>query len=104
MIEGSFTIDALSRMLEFECRAVEIHFPPTLQLSQIKTAAQNDGEYHQTDVSKINGKWELCDDMWQSVDEMPTRCIMPNNDVIRDRVISELHETPLAGYLGVQKT
>ena len=96
--------DALSRAPEFECRTVEIHSPPTLQLSQIKTAAQSDNEYKQIDVSKINGKWELYDDVWQSVDKMPTHCIIPNNDVIRDRVISELRETPLAGHLGVQKT
>ena len=96
--------DALSRAPEFECRAIEIHSPPALQMSQIKTAAQNDPEYSQIDVSKIHGEWEHRDNIWYSVDEVPIRCIIPNDDIIRDRIISELHETPLAGHLGVKKT
>ena len=93
-----------SRAPEFECRAIEIHSPPALQMSQIKVAAQNDPEYSQIDVSKIHGEWEHRDDIWYSVDEVPTRCIIPNDDIIRDRIISELYETPLAGHLGVKKT
>ena len=96
--------DALSRAPEFECKAIEIHCPPSLTKSQIKLAALTDHTYHAIDVTKLDGQWELRDDIWHNINTTPIRMILPNNMALREQVISELHETPLAGHLGVKKT
>ena len=101
--EANKVADALSRTPEFECRAVEVHAAPSLSLEDLKTAAAKDPTYGVPPTMKAWG-WELQGELWMTKGGDKCRFLVPQNDELRQKLISEHHETPMAGHLGVKKT
>ena len=101
--EANKVADALSRTPEFECQAIEIHPSTHFYQEDLSRAAQEDVSYAQPQPLGPQ-KWEKKGSLWV-IHLSGKDCIwVPNNALLRTKLISEHHETPLAGHLGVKKT
>ena len=101
--EANKVADALSRTPEFECRAVEVHAAPSLTLEDLKSAAASDSTYGIPPTLR-GWDWELQGELWKTKGGDKVRFLVPRNVELRQKLLSEHHETPLAGHLGVKKT
>ena len=101
--DANKVVDALSRTPEFECQAVEIHPAASLRLEELSNAARVDPNYARP--SPVGQRqWEKDGELW-TLEINGQRCIwVPSDDSLRPKILSEHHETPLAGHFGVKKT
>ena len=101
--ETNKVADALSRTPEFECSALEIHAAAPLCREEMSAAARKDPQYVRPRA--INDeKWEKKEGLWIT-QRNGRECVgVPNDEVLRHKLISEHHETPIAGHFGIRKT
>ena len=101
--ETNKVADALSRTPEFECQALEVHAAAPLRREELLEAAKNDQGYAQPPPGKREG-WKREGELWVN-DGGDGRCVwVPRDATLRAKIISEHHETPIVGHLGVKKT
>ena len=101
--ETNKVADALSRTPEFECQAIEIHAASPLRQEDLIEAAKADPAYTQLPLGKREG-WKKDGELWVN-DGGDARCVwVPHDATLRAKLISEHHETPIVGHLGVKKT
>ena len=101
--EANKVADALSRTPEFECSAIEIHAADQLNASDFVEAARRDSTYS-TPPSGSAQRWRKEGNLWIT-GSSSERCIwVPRDTSLRMKLISECHETPMMGHLGVKKT
>ena len=95
--------DALSRTPEFECQAIEIHSAAPLRQEELEEAARKDVDSPKPQpVGKV--QWEKKGGLWK-INLNGRECVwVPNDAALRVKLISEHHETPLAGHFGIKKT
>ena len=101
--EANKVADALSRTPEFECRAVEIHPAAPLYRENLTHAAREDPSYvRPPPINNIT--WEKKGELWMITLHGKECCSVPHDASLRRKLISEHHETPLAGHFGIKKT
>ena len=101
--EANKVADALSRTPEFECNAIEIHAADHISSQDFSVAAQKDSTYPSSPPNAAR-VWRKEEDLWVSGSGLE-RCVwVPRDATLRTKLISELHETPMMGHLGVKKT
>ena len=101
--EANKVADALSRTPEFECTAVEIHSAAPLCREEMMNAAQKDPLYVRPRAT-AGEKWEQKKGLWRT-QRYGRECVcVPHDATLRAKLISEHHETPMAGHFGVKKT
>ena len=101
--EANKVADALSRTPEFECQAIEIHSAAPLRQEELEEAARKDVDSPKPQpVGKV--QWEKKGGLWK-INLNGRECVwVPNDAALRVKLISEHHETPLAGHFGIKKT
>ena len=100
--ETNKVADALSRTPEFECTALEVFPAQPLHQDELIKAAQQDQAY--TCPSPIGGQaWEKRQGLWTIRQGDQERLWVPDNIELRTKLISEHHETLLAGHFGVKR-
>ena len=101
--ETNKVADALSRTPEFECSAVEVHRAPQLRWEELVEAAKSDASYP-TSKPEPREDWRKEEGLW-ILKQLEGKCVwVPDNAEVRTKLISESHETPLAGHFGIKKT
>ena len=95
--------DALSRTPEFECSALEIHPAQPLHQDDLVSSAQADPRYVQP--SPLNGQvWRKEGVLWK-LQVGNRECVwVPDDLQLRTKIISEHHETFMAGHFGSKRT
>ena len=101
--ETNKVADALSRTPEFECQAIEVHAADQIQQQELREAARNDPAYVQPPPGARKG-WKREGDLWVNDSENERVVWVPNSPQLKSKLISEHHETPFMGHLGVKKT
>ena len=101
--ETNKVADALSRTPEFECSALEILSSQSLYQDEIVAAARKDSGYVRPPPLG-DRVWEKRGELW-TVGTGDQVCIwVPNDQGLRAKIISEHHETLMAGHFGIRKT
>ena len=101
--EANKVADALSRTPEFECQALEIHSAAQLHREELLSAARQDSSY--ACPPPLEGRsWEKKGDLWEIHLDGKDCIWVPNSVSLRAKLVSEHHETPMAGHLGIRKT
>ena len=101
--ETNKVADALSRTPEFECSALEILSSQSLHQDEIVAAARKDSGYVRPPPLG-DRVWEKRGELW-TVGTGDQVCIwVPNDQGLRAKIISEHHETLMAGHFGIRKT
>ena len=101
--ETNKVADALSHTSEFECSAIEILRASQLSWDELIEAADKDSGYPRAKPER--GKdWKKEGGLW-ILHQPGGKCVWVANDAkLRTKLISEAHETPLAGHFGIKKT
>ena len=101
--ETNKVADALSCTSEFECSAVEVHRALQLHWEELVEAAKSDASYP-TSKPEPREDWRKEEGLW-TLKQLEEKYVwVPNNAEVRTKLISESHETPLAGHFGIKKT
>ena len=88
---------------EFECSTVEVHRAPQLRWEELVEAAKSDATYP-TSKPEPREEWRKEEGLW-TLKQLERKCVwVPDNAEVRMKLISESHETPLAGHFGIKKT
>ena len=95
--------DALSRTPDFECATLEVHCADPLCWEDLTSAAQKDSTYVRPRAT-AGETWEKKDGLWTTQRDGRECVCVPQNVNLRTKLISEHHETPMAGHLGIKKT
>ena len=101
--EANKVADALSRTPEFECQAIEIHPAACLHWEELAIAARGDPTYVRP-LPLEGHPWGKKGDLWMVSLNGKDYVWVPKDTSLRANLISEHHETPMAGHLGISKT
>ena len=101
--ETNKVADALSRTPEFECRAIEVHPADQIRPTELLEAARKDPSYVQPPTGMRQG-WKREGELWVNRTGESACVWVPRDAALRGKLISEHHETPMVGHLGVKKT
>ena len=101
--EANKVADALSRTPDFECAALEVHCADPLCREDLTSAAQKDSTYVRPRAT-AGETWEKKDGLWITQRDGRECVSVPQDVNLRTKLISEHHETPMAGHLGIKKT
>ena len=101
--ETNKVADALSRTLEFKCCAIEVHPAAQIRPADLLEAARKDSSYVQP-LTEMRQEWKKEGELWVNRTGESACVWVPYNATLRGKLISEYHETPIAGHLGVKKT
>ena len=101
--ETNKVADALSRTPEFECSAIEVLRASQLSWDELIEAAEKDSGYPRAKPER-GEDWKKEGGLW-TLHQPGGKCVWVANDAkLRTKLISEAHETPLAGHFGIKKT
>ena len=101
--EANKVADALSRTPDFECAALKVHCADPLCREDLTSVAQKDSTYVRP-RAMAGETWEKKDGLWITQRDGRECVCVPQDVNLRTKLISEHHETPMAGHLGIKKT